>query len=161
LPKRKKIFHRTAPSAGRTYPLEMYVALHTGLYNYAPKPHVLKLINADDIRSNLSEAAFTPQNKKAIKTAPLTIILCADNNRALEATPILESAVRFTHLEAGHAVQNLILQAFSIGLGVCTITSYNIATVYKVLKMPRNHRPIYLLPTGFPKKANSKTYLHC
>ncbi|MDH5732452.1 MAG: nitroreductase family protein [Candidatus Bathyarchaeota archaeon] len=77
--------------------------------------------------------------------------MAVDNRRALKATPLLENALRFVHIEAGHATQNLILQAVSFGLGVCTITSYQVATVYEVLKLSRDHRPIYILPIGFPK----------
>jgi SagB-type dehydrogenase family enzyme len=154
-PEGKKIFHRTAPSAGKTFPLEVYVIFEKGLFRYESRKHVLYLINDKDIREKLSEAAMTPLNKDAIKTAPLTIILTADNKRALAATPLFESAVRFVHLEAGHATQNLILQATSLGLGVCTMTSYNVAAVYEALKLPLDHRPIYLLPVGFPKEVSS------
>jgi len=152
LPEGEKIFHRAAPSAGRTYPLEVYVALSTGLYRYEPREYTLHLISDEDVRNKLSEAAMTPLNKEAIKTASLTIVLAADNQRALKTTPLFENAVRFVHLEAGHATQNLILQAVAFGLGVCIITSYQVATVYEVLKLPRNHRPIYILPIGFPKE---------
>jgi SagB-type dehydrogenase family enzyme len=150
-PEGEKILHRAAPSAGRTYPLEVYVALSTGLYRYEPRKHVLHLTSHKDIRDKLSDAALTPLNREAIKTAPLTIILAANNRRALKATPLMENAVRFIHLEAGHATQNLILQAVSLGLGVCTITSYQNVTVYQALELPFKHRPIYLLPIGFPK----------
>ena len=149
-PEGEEILHRAAPSAGRTYPLEAYVALSTGLYRYESRKHTLHLISKKDIRENLSEAALTPLNKAAIKTAPITLILAANNQRALKATPLMENAVRFIHLEAGHATQNLILQAISLGLGVCTITSYQIAPVYDALKLPLDHRPIYILPIGFP-----------
>jgi SagB-type dehydrogenase family enzyme len=151
LPDKKRAFHRTYPSAGKTYPLEAYLAFSGGLYRYEPRRHELQLMNDEDVRGKLAEAAAAPLNKEAIRVAPLTIILAADNNRALKATPLLENAVRFVHLEAGHATQNLILQAASLGLGVCTITSYNVAMVYETLKLPREHRPIYLLPVGFPK----------
>ena len=155
-PGEEKIFHKSAPSAGRSYPLEVYVAFSMGLYLYEPRKHVLRLISSTDIRDKLSEAAMTPLNKEAIKTTPLTIILTADNQKALKATPLMESAVRFVHLEAGHATQNLILQAVSLGLTVCTITSYNIATVYEALKLPLDHRPIYILPIGFPNEVSDE-----
>ena len=151
LPGDEKILHKATPSAGRAYPLEVYIVFSTGLYHYEPRKHTLHLISDENIRDKLSEAAVTPLNKEAIKTAPLTIVLAVDNRRALKATPLLENALRFVHLEAGHATQNLILQAVSLGLGVCTITSYQIATVYEALKLPRDHRPIYILPIGFPK----------
>jgi len=150
LPEGEEILHKAASSAGRTYPLEVYVVLSTGLYRYEPRKHTLHLISKKDIREKLSEAALTPLNKAAIKTTPITIMLAANNERALKATPLMENAVRFIHLEAGHATQNLILQAISSGLGVCTITSYQIAAVYEALKLPLDHRPIYILPIGFP-----------
>lgn len=148
-----KVFHRAAPSAGRSYPLEVYVAFSRGLYLYESGNHSLRLIMAEDVRGRLSEASMTTLNKEAIKTAALTIVLAADNQRALTATPLMENTVRFVHLEAGHATQNLMLQAVALGLGVCTITSYHIATVYEALKLPRDHRPIYILPIGFPKRG--------
>jgi SagB-type dehydrogenase family enzyme len=150
--KNEKVFHRTTPSAGRTYPLQVYAALPQSLYRYEPERHLLELTIDNDLRGELSEAAITLLNKEAIKTAPLTVILAADNRKALEATPLMENAVRFVHLEAGHAAQNLILQAVSLGLGVCTVTSYHVATVYEVLELPPDQRPIYILPIGFPKK---------
>lgn len=155
LPEGEGILHRAAPSAGRSYPLEVYVAFSTGLYRYEPRRHVLHLISDKDVREKLSEAALTSLNKEAVKTAPLTIILAADNRRALKATPLMENATRFIHLEAGHATQNLILQAVSFGLGVCTVTSYQIATVYEALKLPLDQRPIYILPIGFPKERSN------
>ena len=148
-----KIFHKSAPSAGRSYPLEVYVAFSRGLYHFDSRKHVLRLLSSIDIRDKLSRAAMTPLNKEAIKAAPLTIVLTADNRRALKATPLMENAVRFIHLEAGHATQNLVLQAVSLGLAVCTITSYNTAAIYEALKLPLDQRPIYILPIGFPKEA--------
>jgi len=154
--KGKRLFHRAAPSAGGTYPLEVYVAFSKGLFHYDPISHELCVVSENDVRDRLSEAAITPLNQEAIKTAPLTIILAADNDRALKATPLLENAVRFTHLEAGHAAQNLILQAVSLGLGVCTITSYQVAKVYETLKLPLSHRPVYLLPVGLSKEKSNE-----
>jgi len=148
----KKTFHRAAPSAGRTFPLETYVALSNGLFHYEPKKHVLYQLNERDVRGDLSNAAMTPMNKEAIKTAPLTIVLTADNKKALKASPLLENATRFAHLEAGHATQNLVLQAAALGLGACTITSCNVTGVYEALKIPLDHRPIYVIPIGLPEK---------
>jgi len=149
-PERKRVFHKAAPSAGKTFPLEVYVALPQGLFRYKPQKHVLDQMNEQDMRGELSKAAATQLNAKAIQNAPLTIVLTADNERALKASPLLENAARFVHLEAGHAAQNLLLQAVALGLGTCTITSFNVGAVYGTLKIPLGHRPIYLLPIGVP-----------
>jgi len=61
-----KIFHTAAPSACRSYPLEVYVVISKGLYRYVSRKHALRLISAIDVRGRLSEAAITPLNKEAI-----------------------------------------------------------------------------------------------
>ncbi|MGW8250453.1 MAG: SagB/ThcOx family dehydrogenase, partial [Anaerolineales bacterium] len=59
--------HRTAPSAGATYPLEVYLVvgsvegLEQGLYHYLPEEHVLNKVSGDDIRTELSEAALNQE----------------------------------------------------------------------------------------------------
>jgi SagB-type dehydrogenase family enzyme len=132
--------------------LNVYLAFSQGVARYEPRNHALRVLGENDVRGRLADAAKAPPNREAIKTAPVTIVLAADNERALKATPIMESAVRFVQLEAGHATQNLMLQAVSLGIGVCSVTSFDIAKVYKILNLPLQHRPIYLLPLGFPRE---------
>jgi SagB-type dehydrogenase family enzyme len=146
------VFHKGAPSAGKSYPLTVYLAFSKGVARYEPRDHALRVLGEKDVRDRLSDAAKAPLNRDAIKTAPVTIVLAADNERALKATPIMESAGRFVHLEAGHATQNLMLQAVSLGIGICSVTSFDITKIYKILNLPLQHRPIYLLPLGFPRE---------
>ena len=55
---------RSAPSAGATYPLELYVVvgnatdLSPGLYHYFPQGHLLKKILSGDLRKELSAACL-------------------------------------------------------------------------------------------------------
>ncbi len=154
---RGRVHHRAAPSAGMTYPLGAYVVYGGGLYRFDPIEHALRSVVEEDVRGSLSEAMVSPLNREAVMDAPLTVILTADNDRAMEATPLMENAVRYVHLEAGHAAQNLALQAASMGLGVCTITSYEAAKVYKALELPRTLRPIYIMPVGYPDEGDRLT----
>jgi len=154
---RGKVYYRAAPSAGMTYPLGAYVVYRGGLYRFDPVEHALRSVMEEDMREPLSEAMVSPLNREAVRDAPLTVILTADNERAMEATPLMENAVRYLHLEAGHAAQNLALQAASMGLGVCTITSYEAAKVYKALELPRTMRPIYVIPVGHPDEGDRLT----
>lgn len=60
---------RVAPSAGATYPLEVYVVvgkdgvaeLGVGVYHYNPNDHTLGLVFTGDLRSELSTAALGQQ----------------------------------------------------------------------------------------------------
>ncbi len=146
----KSLHYRTAPSSGRAFPLEVYTLLSSGLYHFKPFKHELHRLSEEDLRTSLSQAAYAEFNQEAIQTSPLTIVLTVDNKAALKMTPLLEDVIRYVHLEAGHATQNLALQVASLGLGLTMITSFRIGMVYPVLKLPLKHRPIYLLPIGYP-----------
>lgn len=141
---------RTAPSAGRVYPLVIYVLSNHGLCLYRPQEHTLLLKKEEDLREELAKAALAEINREAIRIAPLTVIVAFNNQLVLRITPVIEDALRFTYLETGHAAQNLILQACALGLGTCTITSYKTGAVCKSLALPWHHQPIYLIPVGTP-----------
>jgi SagB-type dehydrogenase family enzyme len=57
---------------------------------------------------------------------------------------------RYVHLEAGHAAQNLLLQAVALGLGAVPIGAFDDEGVQEVLGIPEDHRPLYLIPVGRP-----------
>lgn len=146
---KEPIYHRAAPSAGRSYPITIYTVSSAGFQEFNPIKHELILLVEKDLRKNLAEAPFTMSNKEAIENAPLVIVLTINNNQVAKITPLLERAVQYAFLEVGHAVQNLLLQATALNLGVCTMTSFDLTRVYDVLQIPREYRPVYLLPIGF------------
>ena len=63
-----------------------------------------------------------------------------------------ERAERYVKLEAGHAAQNLLLQAVSLGLGAVPIGAFHNDEVQEVLDLPSGHEPLYLIPVGHPAK---------
>jgi hypothetical protein len=52
--------HRTAPSAGATYPLELYVATPDGFGHYEPGEHRLVMLTERDLRAELRGVASMP-----------------------------------------------------------------------------------------------------
>ena len=148
-----EFLHRTVPSAGHIFPLVVYIVTEQGAYRYDSIEHSLHLVHEGDLRVQLGNEKLVELNRDAIRKAPITILLAVDNEKALRTSPLMESALKYSYLEAGHAAQNLILQATSIGLGTTTITSFDISIVYRTMKIPLNHRPIYILPVGHPMMA--------
>jgi SagB-type dehydrogenase family enzyme len=61
-----------------------------------------------------------------------------------------DRAKRYVHLEAGHAAQNLLLQAVALGLGGVPIGAFHDDKVQAVLGLPKDQRPLYLIPVGHP-----------
>jgi SagB-type dehydrogenase family enzyme len=64
-----------------------------------------------------------------------------------------DRAERYVHLEAGHAAQNLLLQAVALGLGAVPIGAFDDAAVQEVLGLPTEWVPLYLIPVGVPAEG--------
>lgn len=138
---------RTAPSAGALYPLEIYVVLPAGFYHYDPSRHCLDRILADDLRPALCHAALAQQS---ISEAEAVFVMTAIYERTAQKYGAARSR-RYVHLEAGHAAQNLLLEAVALGLGAVSMGAFHDTEVQKALSLPRNHQPLYLIPAGTPR----------
>lgn len=139
--------YRTAPSAGALYPLEVYVAMPAGFYHYAPARHRLTLASANDLRQALYHAAL---EQEAIAEAGAVFVIAAVYERTAQKYGVTRGE-RYVHIEAGHAAQNLLLEAIALGLGAVPMGAFHDAEVQKVLSLPRNHQPLYLIPVGKPR----------
>jgi SagB-type dehydrogenase family enzyme len=138
---------RTAPSAGALYPLELYVVLEGGVFHYDPQAHSLITVSAGDLRSDLHSVSL---RQDAILNAPMILVITAVFSRT-EAKYGRARSPRYVHLEAGHAAQNALLQAVSLGLGAVPIGAFEDSRVQEVLSLSVDHEPLYLIPIGHPK----------
>jgi SagB-type dehydrogenase family enzyme len=136
---------RTAPSAGATYPLELYLVTDSGLYHYQPDQHSLLQLAQGDLRAELSAAAL---DQKPVAEAAATFAITAVYARTAERYG--DRAERYVKLEAGHAAQNLLLQAVGLDLGAVPIGAFTDAEVGRVLQLPADHEPLYLIAVGRP-----------
>ena len=143
---------RTAPSAGALYPLEIHLVagavsgVAAGVYRYEPRRHQLLRESEGDVRAGLAEAALS---QDWVAEAPAIVVLAAVYERS--ARKYGERAPRYVHMEAGHAAQNLYLQATALGLGTTMVGAFRDADVARVLGLPANERPLGLLPIGKPR----------
>jgi len=140
---------RTAPSAGALYPLEVYVlslavdGLPAGVYRYIPNGHQLALISAGDIPAALKRAC---PGQPWTGDAAVVLAIAAVYERTTGKYG--ERGVRYVHMEAGHAAQNVCLQAVALGLGVVTVGAFEDDAVAELLRCGEQETPIYLLPLG-------------
>lgn len=138
---------RTAPSAGALYPLELYVVTAGGFYHYSPREHRLDLQSEGDLRPALYRAAL---EQDSIRAAPAVFVITAVYERT-ERKYGPERGPRYVHLEAGHAAQNMLLQAVTLGLGGAPVGAFHDDQVQKALSLPRERQPLYLIPIGRPR----------
>ena len=113
---------RTAPSAGALYPLETYLVvgkvenLPPGVYKYRPEKHELVKLRDGDVREQLAAAAV---DQACVREGSISIIIAAVYDRTM--VKYGERGVRYVHMEAGHAAQNICLQATALDLGTVTV----------------------------------------
>ncbi|MHC4957741.1 MAG: SagB/ThcOx family dehydrogenase [Planctomycetota bacterium] len=142
-----KARYRTAPSAGALYPLELYVADADGVFRYEASSHRLRLVTDRDVRLEVHAAAL---EQAAVRGAPALIVFTAVYERTAKKYGG-RRAPRYAHMEAGHAAQNLLLQATALGLGAVPIGAFSDDGVRNALSAPDGHRPLYVIPVGHPK----------
>jgi SagB-type dehydrogenase family enzyme len=137
--------NRTAPSAGALYPLELYVADATGVHHYLPDGHRLQRVAAGDVRPAIMDAAL---GQAPIGDAPSVFVITAVQART--EAKYGSRAERYVKLEAGHAAQNLLLQAVALDLGAVPVGAFGDLEVRRVLDLPDGEEPLYLIAVGHP-----------
>ncbi|MEA3359538.1 MAG: SagB/ThcOx family dehydrogenase [Thermodesulfobacteriota bacterium] len=140
---------RTAPSAGALFPLEVYVIvgdvqdLAIGIYLYKPDKHELVMIADKDARQQLAGAAL---GQTSVKNGAIDLVFTAVYQRTTRKYG--DRGIKYVHMEIGHAAQNVCLQATAMDLGVVTIGAFNDEEVSKILKLPKDEEPLYIIPIG-------------
>ena len=140
---------RTAPSAGALYPLEVYAIvgnveeLAPGVYKYRPNGHALVQLRDEDVRVELAEAAL---GQTCVKDGAIDIVISAVYERT--TTKYGDRGVRYVHMEAGHAAQNICLQGTALGLGAVTVGAFYDDEVREVVDMLEEEVPLYVIPVG-------------
>ncbi len=143
----KKGYKRTVPSAGATYPLELYITIKgKGFFHYNSNINLLELKNEGDFGKDLANASL---NQMFIYEAPMNIIICADFNRTCDHYG--KRGVRYVYMEIGHCAQNIELEAVALGLASVPIGAFHDDEVKKVLDIPKNLEPLYIIPIGYQK----------
>jgi len=150
---------RTSPSAGATYPLEVYVVaapkgvlagdgfLEPGSYRYLPHSHALvQARKGDDLIERLYHAAL---EQEWVREAPVNLVFTAVYERTTRRYGA--RGVRYVHIEVGHAGQNVYLQAAALGLATVAIGAFHDDEVRKVIGAPEEENPLYIMPVARPK----------
>ena len=141
--------YRTAPSAGALYPLEIYAVignaenLDAGIYHYQPEGHQLKPVKAGDQRKALCSAGLS---QSAIRSAPVSIVITGVFERTTGKYG--KRGLQYVFMEAGHAAQNVLLQAVSLKLAAVPIGAFDNQAVSRLMGLPESETPLYILPVG-------------
>lgn len=142
---------RTCPSAGAIYPLRTYVHVcrvegaKPGLYRYDADMNAIEALWHGDRRKSLAAAAL---GQECVEQAAAIVILTSDYRRVTRE--LGERGRYVTHVEAGHAGQNFLLQAAPLGLGAIGLGRFEPDITASLLELPEDEEPLYLLLAGHP-----------
>lgn len=144
---------RTAPSAGALYPLDFYLVvgrkgvegLEEGAYHYLAKDHALRRTLNQDVRQGLAHCSW---KQMFIADAPVVLVMTAEYERTTKRYS--DRGIHYVHMDAGHAAQNVYLQAEALGLGTVVVGAFVDDAISRTLGLPSRHRPLYLMPIAYP-----------
>lgn len=145
---------RTIPSAGATYPLELYLVvgescvdkLEAGLYHYLIQDHSLQFITPGDKRKELARACL---GQNFIYEAPVSLVITAKFQRTTNHYGL--RGERYVLMEAGHASQNTYLAVTNLGLATCAVGAFDDDSIKRILNLDRDCDPLSVMPIGYPK----------
>ncbi len=139
---------RAVPSAGALYPLEVYLLSDQGLFHYLSSGHKLEVVSEQDKRQSLAQGALF---QNCIAEAQVSIVICAVYERVTRKYG--QRGLRYVDIEAGHAAENLHLQAVALGLSSVCVGAFDDQAVKDLLALPPACEPLYIIPVGYPLRG--------
>lgn len=140
--------HRTTPSAGGVYPLELVVGVvnvdgaRPGWYRFRPADGELEWAGPASDTGELFRTRHVPFDRAAA-----VVFLTADLSPMLHRYG--ERGYRFTLLEAGHVAQNLLLACAATGLGAVALGGFDDELTGEVLPASvAGASPLYTVVLG-------------
>ncbi len=146
-------FHRAAPSAGATFPIEAYpVVLRVqgcaaGVYHYEPSDHSLTLLRSGFFGRHLARWTL---HQPYLADASAIVVWAGVCDRVRPRYG--ERGYRYMLLEAGHIAQNFSLLCAAYGLGSLCIGGFVDAAVSRLVGLNEiTEIPLYLTAVGVPR----------
>ena len=108
------------------------------------------VVTDSQAKNELSKSLFA----KHIKNAPMVIVGCADEKSLLTG--------KWAVVDTTIALQNIVIAAWTFGIGSCWIGSFSEEKVKELLKIPDKWKVVALLTLGYPaeqpKAKNRKPF---
>jgi nitroreductase len=123
---------RQAPSAANRQPIKFVI------------------VTENELKKELSDALFN----RFVKDAPVIVIACADVKSVLTG--------KWAVVDASIAMQNMVIAAWTLGIGSCWIGAFKEENLKTQLKIPDKWKVVALLTLGYPaeqpKPAKKKSF---
>jgi nitroreductase len=116
-----------APSAGNLQPWQFIIAKNP------------------TVKKKLVQAAY---NQAQAEQAPIIIVVCVDEKQT--SSYGTRGKNLYCLQDTAAATQNIMLTAYSLGLGTCWIGAFKEDEAKKAVNAPEGARPVCMIPVGYP-----------
>ncbi len=107
-------------------------------------------IKDDQIKRDIASAAL---NQTFIAEAPIVVVGCADSRIS---TRYGDRGVNLYSIQdVACSIMNMMLVASENGLGTVWVGAFRESAIYEILDLPRNLRPVAIIPVGYPSRIPS------
>lgn len=140
---------RTAPSAGATYPVEIYLVLHNvndhtdGIYLHDIRNEQLISIKEGSYLNDICRASL---EQDFIPLANVTFLLVYNPGRIVRRYG--RESRKYALLECGHIAQNILLAAGTRGLGSVPVGAFYQKRLGTILGLQKNREVLYMICVG-------------
>lgn len=139
------VVRRTAPSAGALYPLEIYAVQPADAWHYLPSGH---RVERWPTRTAWPTLVAGTVSHEAVASAPAALVIVGVVERM--RVKYGGDAVRYVAMEAGHAAQNVLLQAVGLSLGAVPLGALDQQAVAEALTTSEDETAYYVIAVGHP-----------
>jgi nitroreductase len=98
------------------------------------------------VKRKLAESAL---NQHHIEQAPVVIVVCADEKRA-SIVYSTRGRTLYCLQDTAATTQNILLTAYSLGLGTCWIGAFNEEETKEAINAPEGIKPVAMILVGVP-----------
>lgn len=123
------------------------------------QPWAFVVVSKQETKEDLSRAAY---GQRWLEQASVVIVVCVDEKRA-EDSYGERGKVLYCIQDTAAAIQNILLAAYSLGLGTCWMGAFEEGEIRRIINAPSEMRPVALIPVGYPAqlpRARTRRSVH-
>ncbi len=103
-----------------------------------------------ETKRKLAEAAL---GQRFVEEAPVAIVVCCNRKRNLYGE---RGSSLYSIQNSAAAIENLMLAAWSKGVGSCWVGAFRESEVAAAVGLPEDVRPLAIITLGYPKRIPEK-----
>lgn len=102
------------------------------------------IVKDKKVRKVIAKGAY---NQNFIIEAPVAIVVCADHR--IQSRYSSRGIKLYSIMDCSASIQNMLLTAYSLGLGSCWISAFDEESVRDTLDIPIHLRPVAIVTLGY------------